>query len=274
METISVLGCGWLGLPLARYLIEKGYDVKGSTRTPTELEVMRASGIEPFYLVLDPDLRGDNLDDFFKSDVIVINFPPERRPDIVDYHRDQINALLPRLGNSPAGKVIFASSTSVYPELNREVSEDEEALPAKPSGLALMEAERLLQGCPEFETTVIRFGGLIGYDRRPGRFLAGKKEIANGDSPVNLIHRDDCIAIILKIIEKSVWGETFNACADSHPKRKDYYTAQAGKLGLEPPVFNKSGQSSYKIVTSDKLKRLLGYEFIYPDPSSIDDGQK
>ena len=274
METISVLGCGWLGLPLARYLIDKGYYVRGSTRTPGELEVMRASGIEPFYLVLDPALRGDNLDDFFKSDLIIVNFPPERRPDIVDYHKAQINALLSRLRNSHIGKVMFVSSTSVYPELNREVSEDEEALPTKPSGSALLQVERLLQGCPEFKTTVIRFGGLIGYDRKPGRFLAGQKEITNGDSPVNLIHRDDCIAIIHRIIEKNVWGETFSACADLHPKRKDYYTTQAEKLGLEPPVFNKSGESSYKIVRSDKLKRLLGYKFVYPDPSSIDDEQK
>lgn len=274
MDRISVLGCGWLGLPLARYLIDKGYYVRGSTTTPSELAVMRASGIEPFYLVLDPEIRGDKPDDFFKSDIMIVNFPPERRPDIVEYHQAQINALLSRLKNSPTGKVMFVSSTSVYPELNREVSEDEEALPTKMSGLALLEVERLLQSCPEFKTTVIRFGGLIGYDRKPGRFLAGKKEITNADSPVNLIHRDDCIAIIHRVIEKGIWGETFSACADSHPKRKDYYTAQAEKSGLEPPVFNRSGESSYKIVTSDKLKRLLDYEFIHPDPSFINDEHK
>lgn len=269
MKTVSVLGCGWLGLPLARYLIEKGYELKGSTTTPSQLEVMRASGIKPFYLVLDPDLRGDNPDEFFKSNVLVVNFPPERRQDIVDYHRAQINALITRLKDSLVEKLIFVSSTSVYPEVNREVSEDEDALPTKTSGLALLEAEELLQRCPEFKTTVIRFGGLIGYDRKPGRFLPGKKEITNGDSPVNLIHRDDCIAIINAIIEKDVWGETLSACADLHPKRRDYYTAQAEKLGLEPPVFRSTGESSYKIVKSDKLKRLLNYKFIYPDPSSI-----
>ena len=34
METISILGCGWLGLPLADYLIGKGYELKGSTEDP------------------------------------------------------------------------------------------------------------------------------------------------------------------------------------------------------------------------------------------------
>jgi 3-hydroxyisobutyrate dehydrogenase-like beta-hydroxyacid dehydrogenase len=30
-ESISILGCGWLGLPLAGELVREGYAVKGST---------------------------------------------------------------------------------------------------------------------------------------------------------------------------------------------------------------------------------------------------
>jgi len=270
METISILGCGWLGLPLANYLIGKGYKVKGSTRTRSELEVIKSHGIEPFYLALDPDLRGDNVDDFFNCDVIVVNFPPERRDDIALYHPAQIRSLIARMESSPVKKVLFVSSTSVYPDLGREVSEDDNAPPEKPSGIALLEAERLLRQSTRFETTIIRFGGLIGYDRMPGRFLAGRKGITGGNAPVNLIHRDDCLGIINRIIELSAWGETFNACADEHPLRKEYYTAQALKLGLDPPGF-KDGGGGFKIIRSDKLKKRLEYRFKYPDPRFIDD---
>lgn len=272
MKIISVLGCGWLGLPFADYLIEKGYRVKGSTTTPGELGVIESHGIKPFYLVLDPDLRGDGIDDFFNSDVIFIGFPPERRDDIVEYHQAQISSLIARIRCSPINKVLFVSSTSVYPELNREVFEDERALPEKASGKALLAVENRLGDCAEFKTTVVRFGGLIGYDRMPGRFLAGKSGISGGEAPVNLIHRDDCIRIIHKIIELDIWGEILNACADEHPHRKEYYIAQARKMGLKPPKFNETGRTSYKIVRSDRLKMLLGYEFKYPDPSGIDDG--
>lgn len=270
METISILGCGWLGLPLANYLIGKGYKVKGSTRTRSELEVIKSHGIEPFYLVLDPDLRGDNVDDFFNCDVLVVNFPPERRDDIALYHPAQIRSLIASIESSPVKKVLFVSSTSVYPDLGREVSEDDNAPPEKPSGIALLEAERLLRQSTRFETTIIRFGGLIGYDRMPGRFLAGRKGITGGNAPVNLIHRDDCLGIINRIIELSAWGETFNACADEHPLRKEYYTAQALKLGLDPPGF-KDGGGGFKIIRSDKLKKRLEYRFKYPDPRFIDD---
>ena len=66
METISILGCGWLGVPLAEYLIKCGYRVKGSTRTKEELAVLESKGIEPSLLVLDPDIRGENLDSFWE----------------------------------------------------------------------------------------------------------------------------------------------------------------------------------------------------------------
>ena len=271
MGTISILGCGWLGLPLADYLIGKGYRLKGSTRTRSVLEVIKSRCIEPFYLILDPGLRGGSIDDFFNCGVLVVNFPPERRDDIADYHPAQIRSLIARTESSPVKKVLFVSSTSVYPDLGREVSEEDNAPPTKASGIALLEAERLLRASSAFETTIIRFGGLIGYDRMPGRFLAGRKGIAGGNVPVNLIHRDDCVGIIHRIIERGAWGETFNACADEHPLRKEYYTAQAIKLGLDPPGFEEGAPGGFKIVRSDKLKKLLEYRFKYPDPGSIDD---
>jgi nucleoside-diphosphate-sugar epimerase len=270
METVSILGCGWLGLPLAEFLIGKGYRVKGSTTTRSVLDVMKSCGIEPHYLVIDPGLRGEGLEEFFNSDVMVVNFPPERRDDIADYHPEQIRSLIARLDESPVKKVLFASSTSVYPDLDREVTEDESSLPVKQSGIALLRAEKLLAGSSSFVTTIVRFGGLIGYDRMPGRFLAARKNIPGGGSPVNLIHRDDCVEILYRIIGQNLWGVILNACADEHPLRKDYYTAQALRLGLDPPEFNESEKTGYKIVNSSRLKKLLGYSFKYPDPSLID----
>lgn len=270
MDTISILGCGWLGLPLAKRLIDSGYKVKGSTRALSEFDSLEAGGIEPYCLSLDPDVSGEKVEDFLDSDILIINFPPERREDIIDFHVAQINSLVSKLKLSPISKIVFVSSTSVYPDVNREVYEHERLPPpSKISGQALLEVENILQTCARFKTTVIRFGGLIGYDRQPGRFLSGKKEIINGEAYVNLIHRDDCISIIHAIIEQDVWGEIFNACADGHPRRRDYYIAKAKELGLPPPSFKDDKDVSYKLVNSDKLKRIAGYKFKYPNPACI-----
>ncbi|MGB3728278.1 MAG: SDR family oxidoreductase [Thermodesulfobacteriota bacterium] len=270
METISILGCGWLGLPLAEHLVNSGYKVKGSTRTKKDIPFLESKGIEPSLLVLDPEIHGSNLNNFFDGDILIINFPPERREDIVKYHERQAVSLIETIKLSSIKKVVFASSTSVYPDLNREVTEDEMLEPSKPSGKALLQFESLLSSRTEFKTTVLIFAGLIGYDRKPGRFLAGKKEVMNGQAPVNLIHQDDCVNIIHQIIQKNMWGETFNACADLHPTRKEYYIHAANRLGLTPPTFVETNDLSYKIVGNEKLKKKLNYIYKYPDPFEID----
>lgn len=269
MKTISILGCGWLGLPLGEFLLEKGWKVKGSTISPEKLGVMEEKNIEPFLVNVKNEVEGDRVQEFLDTDILVVNFPPERREDIVEYHQAQIRALVSEIRRSGVEKVIFVSSTSVYPKVNRVVFEDNGLAPTKSSGKALNKVEQMLMDCSDFETTVIRFGGLIGYDRMPGRFLAGNKEVTNGNAPVNLIHRDDCIGIIWTIIEQDVWGEVFNGCADRHPTRKEYYIREAERIGLKPPSFKEQSKIRYKIVSNQKLKQVLDYEFKYPDPANI-----
>ena len=189
--------------------------------------------------------------------MLIVNFPPKRRPDIVEYHTAQVSSLIEELISHKIPKVLFVSSTSVYPDVNREVFENEELEPEKGSGQALKIVENMLLARKEFKTTIVRFGGLVGYDRLPGRFLAAKKDVANADAPVNIIHQDDCIEIISQIIEQDIWGEVFNACADEHPLRKDYYIKAAVKVGLEPPVFAENKDLSYKLINSDKLKKTV-----------------
>ncbi len=91
----------------------------------------------------------------------------------------------------------------------------------------------------------------------------------NAGAPVNIIHQNDCIELIYQIIKQQVWGETFNACADKHPLRKDYYREAAVLIGLESPEFTNQEACSYKLINSDKIKKRLGYTFKYPDPMEM-----
>jgi nucleoside-diphosphate-sugar epimerase len=106
-------------------------------------------------------------------------------------------------------KVIFISSTGVYADLNMEVNELTDPQPDTVSGKILYEAEELFRQQIKFKTTIIRFGGLIGLGREPGRFFAGKKDIPNGLAPVNLIELNDCIGITEAILNKNAFGYTF-----------------------------------------------------------------
>ena len=160
------------------------------------------------------------------------------------------------------------SSTSVYgdrfPIL--EITEATLPNPDTENGKQLVIAETLLQSNPHFKTTVIRFGGLLGDDRHPVKFLAGKTNIENPDAPVNMIVREDCIGIIEKALDFArddswEWNQTFNAVAPQHPKRKAYYHKKAKILNLPLPTFVENSESNGKIISSKKVEIILGYSF-------------
>lgn len=267
-KTISILGCGWLGLPLAKHLMEAGYRIKGSTTTQSKLKTLKEEGIDPYLILLKPELQDNFSDVFLDADILIINIPPgtHRHPD-GSFHIQQISSLIQHINKSLITSVIFISSTSVYPELNRVVTErDTAGLPRDQSHPLLIAEDLLKSEKNHFDTTIVRFGGLYGYDRHPARFLAGKTNLTNGSAPVNMIHRDDCINIISLIIEKDIHNQIFNACSDEHPTRREYYTNMADRLNLPAPSFLEESTVSFKIVSNEKLKQTLGYQFLYPSP--------
>lgn len=266
-NTISVLGCGWLGLPLAERLLSLGYQVKGSTTTTEKMTALAEKGIQPFHISLTPGVNDDYDPVFFDSDTLILNFPPSRKQENVrEFYPAQLDEVLRLAKVSTVKKILFVSSTSVYPNLNREVREADAGGDLSASGQALMEAEKLLQAEQHFGVSILRFCGLYDRERNPGRFLAGRRLKSNGKDKVNLIHREDCIGIIISMLEKQQWGEVFNACADEHPEKAQFYTLAAQKLGLEPPVFDSQAAEDFKIISSDKLKEKLKYVFVHPDP--------
>ena len=264
-HNISILGCGWLGFPLARTLAANGFHIKGSTTSPGKLEIFSASGINPYLIELGSDGISGDIDGFLEtSSVLIIDIPPKVKLESGSYPK-KINALIPHIERSGIKSVLFISSTSVYGNGIDIATEEIVPTPTSTSGKEIVQAENLLLENSNFETTILRFGGLIGDERHPVFHLSGKQEIENPGGPVNLIHREDCLNIILKIIENKIWGETFNAVAPYHPTREEYYTQKAESLDLPLPVFSKKNSSSGKIVSTGKLLRFVRYNFLHPE---------
>ena len=263
---ISILGCGWLGFPLGIHLVNNDYAVKGSTRSPQKLAAFHEHKIRPFIIEVNKFIKGANINLFFQSDILIISIPPGRkRRDVARSHPRQIKAISEIASLQGIRKIIYISSTSVYGSPNRLVTEADEPSPVTASAEALVTAEQMLLQHAAFKTTVLRLGGLVGLERPAGRFLAGKKDVANGSAPVNMLHQEDAIPIIKAIIEQKKWGEIYNVCSDEHPTRKEFYTHQAKKQGFEVPTFLEE-LTAYKEVSNYKVKKELNYKFRYPDP--------
>jgi len=270
-QHISILGCGWLGLPLARALVAEGFSVKGSTTSEAKFARLKDAGAEPFKIIIGETLEGD-IRAFLDSDILVLNIPPGRGEAVVEHHISQVSLLIDALADSPVRHVLFVSSTSVYPSPCREVIEDDASDPDaadSPVGRALLYAEEMLRSESGFSTTVLRFGGLIGPGRNPAEFMQRMTEIANPSQPVNFIHLDDCVRIITEIIGKEAWGEVFNACAPLHPTRSELYAAAAESHGLTALPEETSSDNNFKIVSSAKIEKVLGYRFLHPDPLAM-----
>jgi len=270
---ISILGCGWLGLPLAKSLLAKGYEVKGSTTSESKLEMLKDAGILPFQIQLEPHQIIGNMEDFLKeTDVLIIDIPPGLRRETSTSNEmtfvNKIKNLIPYIEKSGIQKVVFVSSTSVYGDSFpiQEITEETTLNPDTESGKQLVTAETVLQSNEHFKTTLIRFGGLLGEDRHPVKFLAGRTNVENPDAPVNMIQREDCIGIIEKILKQVQhdnweWNQTFNAVAPQHPTRKEYYHKKAQILNLPLPIFAENLESKGKIISSKKVETILGYSF-------------
>ena len=259
-RTISILGCGYLGLPVAEALVARGWRVRGSTTREERLATLLEAGIEPFLLRLTPALEGRALRDFFRSPYLLVNFPPgRRRPDVESFLPQAMDAILARLEG--VRQVVFASSTSVYASGN--VDETDQVEPPTASGRALRRAEAQLMARKDFRTVVLRFGGLYGYTRQPGRFA---RAITNGAARVNLVHRDDAVAVTLCVLTRSPMAGVWNVVADRHPRRDMFYRQAAAWLGKAPPKVSYDAARPGKCVSNARLVRDLGYRFVHADP--------
>jgi len=256
---ISILGCGWYGLALAKVLINAGHNVKGSTTSPQKTEALATNGIDPYVVNFG---AGEETYDaaFFNCDVLLIAIPPKSRSGEGAAYIPKIQGIIGAAKKAGVKQVILISSTAVYADLNHEVIENTNPQPNTDAGKILLQAEELFNNEHSFKTTIIRFAGLIGPGRDPGRFFAGKKDIPNGEAPVNLIHLDDCIGLSMAILDKQAFGYLFNGCSPDHPTRSAFYTQAAINSGLETPFFIQE-LKEWKMVKSINIAAVLGYRF-------------
>ena len=266
---VLVLGCGWLGLSLARSLVQAGHRVVGTTTTPEHLDQMRAFGIEPHLLRLGADF-GPEADALLHrlladTDVLVLNVPP--RAAAAGAYPALLRPIHRAVAAAGTSRVLFVSSTSVYPNEARTMRETD-AISTRDAASDVLRAEgHFVPRYGQWKSTVVRLGGLFGPERAPGRFLAGRQGLDQGNAPVNLVHLTDVVGVLAGIIQQELWGHTFNVCANQHPRRRDFYPAAARFLNLEPPTFKDEDEAvvSGKTINSASIRDLLPYHFQHDD---------
>jgi nucleoside-diphosphate-sugar epimerase len=265
MERISLIGLGWLGLPLAKRLREKGHQVKGSATTPEKVEKLKNEGLDAFCLKLSPHPEGVGFKSLFDTDVLIVNIPPRTRTFPAGFHPEQVKYIKVMAEQQGIKKIIYTSATSVYPDQKQIARENDELDLQNTGNPTLLQAEQLLWKDKTYDLCIIRFGGLMGGERIPGKYFAGKSGVV-GDTPVNFIHQEDAVGVVEWIIQEGLWNQVYNAVSPEHPLRKEIYIKNAADFGFELPLsYAPEGSSQFKIISSDRLIKT-GYRFKFFNP--------
>lgn len=257
---VGILGCGWLGIPLAKQLVEEGYRVRGSARKTKQLKRIEAVKATAFQVNCTED-GCVNCSSFFEGlEVLIIALPPGLRKNPSARFDRVMEHIIDALISAKIKKVIFISSTSVYGEQVGIITEENLPSPTTESGKQLVKCEEFLLCNENFESVILRFGGLIGANRNPIHQVVKKPFIANPSDVINFIHQKDCVQLISRCIRYFRAGERYNGVTPYHPKRKDFYQQMADLHGLTCPPF-KEIRAGKRLISSAKAQEHLGGVF-------------
>lgn len=264
---LLIIGGGWLGLPLALKLQNDGHNVVVTKRSEESLLSIQDKGIDGLCYTLGDNLEDTLLNTLSASQTVIINIPPGRKNFTPEIFIDRMKSLISFAADSPVSQLIFISTSAVYGNQSRKVFEYSELAPVTESAKAHVAIENHIRSEFGDNGTILRLSGLVDQDRHPAKSLSGRKDIANGQQCVNLIHREDVIAALERIIENHVYGKTLHLAAADHPTREAYYTHAAKTMNLPEPTFNSDESAgSGKIVDSGLTLSELELTLKYPSP--------
>lgn len=269
MESVLIIGCGYVGVPLAKAWIQKGHAVYGTTRSAARRDRLKGEGIQPIVLdLLKPPF------DLPHADWIYLLVAGSNDETLTEGMGHLLNAL----AAAPPKKLIYSSSTAVYGD-HRGGWVDEMSLRAAthPAGLRLIRTEEILLSAFEkdrFPGIIARLAGIYGPRRIPGRDLVLKGGPIPGDpdSYLNLIHLDDLVSLLIDAALRGKAGESYLLSDDRPVLRKEYYRFLAGRLGLShfsPTWLPSEGRPGDRRCLNRKMKEALQVELKYP---SFDEG--
>lgn len=269
--TVGIIGCGWLGKALATNLIEQGVPVLATSGQQCNVEQLQEKGITAQQLLLPANSKQLNQHDVFSQQCLVIAITPQFKKGKADYGVKVAQLVDAATQRGVVQRIILLSSTAVYQGLEGSVDENASLNIVAENSL---EKTKVLQSAEQAvlnfhrKSNVLRLAGLVGPARHPGKFLQAKRTLKNSTAPVNLIHQQDAVGLILSLLSLSPTAPQgiFNGVSDTHVTKSQYYQTAAKSLGLELPTFDGDDTlNSTRVVNGDKAKKELDYVFVYPD---------
>jgi nucleoside-diphosphate-sugar epimerase len=279
-KRLMIVGCGYVGMAVAREACRAGLRVEALTRNLGRAAELRSLGVH----TVVADLAAETWHGRLAPDAdLVLNCVSSGRGRLEDYRQSYVEgmrSLLAWVQRGAAGTLVYTSSTSVYPEDGGVVVDEEASTEGVgETGRILLEAEELLRqgrnACRRW--FILRLAGIYGPERHhlldQVRFGAAEMT-GNGAAHLNLAHRDDiCAAVFASFAApESISDDTFNVADDTPAPKAEVVRWLAEQLGRPMPRFN-GGEASARrgftrppdrLISNAKLKTKLGWKPRYP----------
>ncbi len=276
-KKVSIIGAGWLGMPLLVKLLADNYHVIATKQSAEDLpeidEILQKRSITTQQYSLMPfsdrslQNRAENTTLFqqlFANRQVVITVPPtpflrrystsKQDQGIAEYATFMQN-IAKAARAYQAESIIYTSSISVYGNSSGIINEELPAMPKTNSAKAIVAAEKSLQNL-NIPVTILRLAGLIGHGRHPIFSLQGRDNIRAPFNAINLLHIEDLLRAIVTIVQRQnaiASYDIYNLVTPCHPNRQSYYQTLAKVLNLTAPTFETPQLELKKIIDGGKI---------------------
>ena len=270
--TVFIFGLGYVGRPLGHRLAAAGWQVRGTTRTPSRLAAQAEAGWQIHEFaddrpLADPDAALDGVDALITTITAIGGSDP-----VLDAHGELIADFKGWSG--------YVSATSVYPDTpDGFCYEDTPTGPATARGRARVEAEQ--RWLDLLGTEIFRAAGIYGPGRSPFDALRDgtSRIIEHRGQLFNRIHVEDICRVIEAAMAQPRRGRIINLADNKPASQGDVVRHAAGLIGVEPPQpqsleeanlspMARSFYVSRRKVASKVIGPELGLDLLYPDYES------
>lgn len=236
MDTLVIIGCGYLGRRLAHQYRGLGQDLLGVTRTAASAAELEREGIPARAC----DLASDALADLPLAHARVFHLAPPPTRGVEDLHTRRLVAAF---AHAPPSRLVYVSTTGVYGDCDGAwVDETWPPRPAADRARRRWDAEQTLRAWSRESGSalvILRVAGIYGPGRLPlERIRQGLPLVREEEAPYsNRIHVDDLVAACTAAMERGVQGAVYNVCDGAPSTMTDYFFRVADAAGLpRPPV--------------------------------------
>ncbi len=201
-----IVGCGYIGLPLALQLKAAGHEVDAWVHSAASAESLAHHG---FHRVITGSVANTGLWTGLENKYeLVIQCASSRGGGEQSYEEVYVQGARMMNTHQPSARRILVSSTSVYGQTQGEIVTEES--PAEPESATSRILRRAEQLALDAGALVVRSSGIYGPKRGIlfEKFRRGQAVIeGDGLRWINQIHQRDLVAALLHLIDAGKPGE-------------------------------------------------------------------